>query len=618
MLVPNPLFDLAGIMCGQFGIPFWEFFLATLIGKAIIKTHIQTVFIISVCNNQLLDWMENELIWILSFVPGFNSVLPNLITKLHSVKDKYMAMKPNFSSKSEVKKWDFSVAFIWNTIVWFMLIGFFVKIVNATAQRYLKKQQEKEIASLKNKSLEISESQSLSWRIRGKESVISYIALPLLSLAYASKISGEKTKPFCFEISFESIATFSDIFEAANMANHDGEMFKSKITVYVLACWILASFGGLMFGYDIGISGKCSVGVVTGMDDFLIKFFPKVEIKLHASENNYCKYDDQMLQLFTSSLYLAALVASFFASKACSILGRKPTIMMASLFFIAGAAFSAFAEQKWCSFFGEFFLAFEWDSEMRSCTYTTQRGFITTGIFIANLVNYVTSTVHPYGGRLSLGLASVPAIVLFLGFLIITESPPSLIVEACEQARQVKQPFKKLFKKDSMLLLIIAIAMQIFQQFTGINAIMFYAPVLFQTLGFKTDASLLSSVITVLVNVGSTFVSIFSVDKLAIGFISHFNLTETGSLDRVLAAVVVVLVCTYVMSFAWCHGHGVHLAYIFFFFSAWILVMGIFVVFLLPETKGVPIDLMVERVWKQHPVWKKFFNDGPKSTYEMA
>ncbi|CAN6453682.1 unnamed protein product [Victoria cruziana] len=39
--VPNPLFDLAGIMCGQFAIPFWEFFLATLFGKALIKTHIQ-------------------------------------------------------------------------------------------------------------------------------------------------------------------------------------------------------------------------------------------------------------------------------------------------------------------------------------------------------------------------------------------------------------------------------------------------------------------------------------------------------------------------------------------------------------------------------------------------
>ncbi|KAL1803666.1 hypothetical protein ACET3Z_032313 [Daucus carota] len=40
-LVPNPLFDLAGIMCGQFGIPFWQFFLATSVGKAIIKTHLQ-------------------------------------------------------------------------------------------------------------------------------------------------------------------------------------------------------------------------------------------------------------------------------------------------------------------------------------------------------------------------------------------------------------------------------------------------------------------------------------------------------------------------------------------------------------------------------------------------
>lgn len=47
--VPNPLFDLAGIMCGQFGIPFWKFFMATLLGKAIIKTHIQ------VC--ELLDFI---------------------------------------------------------------------------------------------------------------------------------------------------------------------------------------------------------------------------------------------------------------------------------------------------------------------------------------------------------------------------------------------------------------------------------------------------------------------------------------------------------------------------------------------------------------------------------
>lgn len=50
-----------------------------------------------------------------------------------------------------MNKWDFSFASVWNGVVTIMLLNFFVKIVNATAQRYLKKQQE-ELAGLKNKS----------------------------------------------------------------------------------------------------------------------------------------------------------------------------------------------------------------------------------------------------------------------------------------------------------------------------------------------------------------------------------------------------------------------------------------------------------------------------------
>ncbi|KAL5541597.1 hypothetical protein UlMin_009307 [Ulmus minor] len=150
--VPNPLFDLAGIMCGQFGIPFWKFFLATLLGKAIIKTHIQTFFIISVCNNQLINWIENELIWVLSFIPGLASFLPKVIRKVDAMKEKYLTTSSTVTSNIKVKKWDFSLASFWNTIVWLMLLNFFVKIVNATAQRYLKKQQEKELAELTNKS----------------------------------------------------------------------------------------------------------------------------------------------------------------------------------------------------------------------------------------------------------------------------------------------------------------------------------------------------------------------------------------------------------------------------------------------------------------------------------
>jgi hypothetical protein len=55
---------------------------------------------------------------------------------------------------------------------------------------------------------------------------------------------------------------------------------------------------------------------------------------------------------------------------------------------------------------------------------------------------------------------------------------------------------------------------------------------------------------------------------------------------------------------------------IFFFFSAWVLVMTLFTVFLIPETKNIPIDEMNDRVWKKHWNWKRYvddFEDGPKS-----
>lgn len=80
------------------------------------------------------------------------------------------------------------------------------------------------------------------------------------------------------------------------------------------------------------------------MDDFLEKFFPKVYVRKHrAKEDNYCKYDNQMLQLFTSSLYLAAIVCCFFASKCCKRFGRKITMQLASLFFFIGVILNAAA-----------------------------------------------------------------------------------------------------------------------------------------------------------------------------------------------------------------------------------------------------------------------------------
>jgi hypothetical protein len=59
---------------------------------------LQTAFIISVCNHQLLDLIENEMIRLLSFVPGLATVLPKLVAKLQIIRNKYMAPTPTVSN----------------------------------------------------------------------------------------------------------------------------------------------------------------------------------------------------------------------------------------------------------------------------------------------------------------------------------------------------------------------------------------------------------------------------------------------------------------------------------------------------------------------------------------
>lgn len=81
---------------------FWCFLLFVL----------QTVFIICVCNNQLLDWLENELIYILSFVPGFASALPGLTAKLRLMKEKYLVASPPVTSDINVT-YLFCLSLLW-------------------------------------------------------------------------------------------------------------------------------------------------------------------------------------------------------------------------------------------------------------------------------------------------------------------------------------------------------------------------------------------------------------------------------------------------------------------------------------------------------------------------
>ncbi|PKA66543.1 Sugar carrier protein C [Apostasia shenzhenica] len=496
------------------------------------------------------------------------------------------------------------------------------------------------------------------------------------------------------------------------------KQFPGKLTVFVFLACLVAATGGLIFGYDIGISGG-----VTSMAPFLEKFFPSVyrrEIE-DSSKNQYCKFNSQLLTLFTSSLYLAALVAALFASTMTRIFGRRLSMLISGSTFLAGAIFNAAAQNILMLILGRVLLGVGvgFANQVRTSKYLQSvplylsemspprlRGMlnvgfqlmITIGILAANVINYGTSKISGgYGWRVSLGLAFVPAAIIFLGSLILPDTPNSMVERGQEEkaksmlrrirgvpdvddefadllaaslaSRSVRHPWANLLKRKYRPQLVIGVAIPFFQQFTGMNIIMFYAPELFKIVGFQDDASLMSAVITGVINVLATFVSIATVDKfgrrvllleggvqmlisqIAVGtmIMWYFGESGIGSFPKGQAVLLVAWICIYVSGFAWSWGPLgwlvpseiypleirsaaqsltvavnmvatffigqvfmlmlCHLKYgLFYFFSGWLLVMLTFVYYYLPETKGVHVEEM-SKVWKNHPIWKRYVEE---------
>ena len=96
------------------------------------------------------------------------------------------------------------------------------------------------------------------------------------------------------------------------------------------------------------------------MDPFLRKFFPKVYRSKHdeTSTNQYCQYNSETLTMFTSSLYLAALLSSLVASTVTRKLGRKPSMLFGGVLFFVGALLNGFAQAVWMLIVGRILLGF--------------------------------------------------------------------------------------------------------------------------------------------------------------------------------------------------------------------------------------------------------------------
>jgi len=486
-------------------------------------------------------------------------------------------------------------------------------------------------------------------------------------------------------------------------------LYEYRITGYFIYACVVAALGGSLFGYDLGVSGG-----VTSMDDFLKEFFPKVYRRKqeHLNETDYCKYDNQVLTLFTSSLYFAGLVSTFGASYVTRKWGRRGSIMVGATSFFLGAVLNASAVNIAMLIIGRILLGGGigfgnqavplYLSEMAPAKIrgaVNQLFQLTTclGILIANFINYGTERIHPWGWRLSLGLATVPATLMFVGGVFLPETPNSLVeqgkleegrrvlekvrgtskvdaefadlIDASNAARSVKHPFRNLLERKNRPQLVIgALGIPAFQQLTGMNSILFYAPVIFQSLGFGSAASLYSSIFTSGALVVGALISMSLVDKfgrraffleagtemiccmVAVAITLALKFGQGQTLSKGIGIFLVIMICLFVLAYgrSWgplgwlvpseifpletrSAGQSVvvcvnllftaliaqcflaslcHLRYgIFLLFGGLIIIMSSFIFLLLPETKQVPIE-EVYLLWQTHWFWKNIVGEG--------
>ncbi|KAG7528106.1 Major facilitator sugar transporter-like [Arabidopsis thaliana x Arabidopsis arenosa] len=295
--------------------------------------------------------------------------------------------------------------------------------------------------------------------------------------------------------------------------------YPGKLTLYVTVTCIVAAMG-------------VSSSVTTSVSPQKF-FFPSVvretgrRIMIQTNTADLTAFLSlSSLPLFTLPHSAPSLVASYVTRQ----FGRKFSMLLGGVLFCAGALLNVSQLPFGCSSLVVCYSVSSvplYLSEMAPYKYrgALNIGFqlsITIGILVANVLNFFFSKIS-WGWRLSLGGAVVPALIITVGSLIlphtklhdrersfrlaeaklrkirgvddIDDEINDLII-ASEASKLVEHPWRNLLQRKYRPHLTMAILIPAFQQLTGINVIMFYAPVLFQTIGFGSDAALISAVVT--------------------------------------------------------------------------------------------------------------------------
>jgi sugar porter (SP) family MFS transporter len=340
----------------------------------------------------------------------------------------------------------------------------------------------------------------------------------------------------------------------------------NKHAIYIMLIAFTAAIGGFLLGFD--------GSVISGAVPFYKSVF-------NLADGSF------MLGFSVSCIIWGSILGNLIAGPLSDKIGRKPSLLIAALLFTATGLMCAFANSITVFIVGRIvgglgvgiailvapvYIAEIAPAKKRGWLVSFNQLLIVIGLSAAYFSNYfILKNAHDplTNWRWMLGVEIIPAVIYFVCVLFIPESPRWLVMHGKDAAakkilarvegdiyaenayREIKQALltenkvqlsaqlKELFTRRMKMVLVIGFGLAILQQFSGINAILYYAPMVFESAGGGRDAAFMQAIVLGVVFVIMTVVSMFLIDRLGrkpllymgVGLMA-LSLTVTGLLFK--------------------------------------------------------------------------------------
>jgi len=325
---------------------------------------------------------------------------------------------------------------------------------------------------------------------------------------------------------------------------------KEYNSAYIFVITLVATIGGLLFGYDTAVIS----GAVESIKVYMIKPLGLDAFALGAT---------------VSSALIGCIIGGLISGFLSSRLGRKKSLLVAALLFLVAALGSAHPEfmffKQGESSMGVLF-AFNFyriiggigvglasavcpmyigeiaPASIRGRLVSFNQFAIIFGMLVVYFVNWgiakgeTSEWIHTIGWRYMFLSGAIPSVLFGILLFFVPETPRflSLIhqdakaLSVLEKINSSKERATAILKEIQATIgesvkskltaygtgvIVIGILISVFQQFVGINVALYYAPEIFKSMGAKTDSAMLQTIVMGLVNVIFTVVAIVTVDK---------------------------------------------------------------------------------------------------------